>query len=411
MSTDNDKANDTGSAPLHGLLAEYDNPTALVRAAEKVRDAQYEHWDTYTPFPIHGMDPAMGIKPTVLPWIVFWAGLTGCVVGVGFQYWTSVIDYPWVISGKPFWSIAANVPIAFETTVLFSALTTLGAMLALNGLPHPSHPLDLKRRFAKVTDDRFFLLIEARDKKFDATDTRALLESTHPAVLDDVAEDRVTSDKLPTVILGALAVLTTLAILPFALAYKARVSKSDQPRIHLVPNMDNQPHIKAQQESPIFADLRGMRGDVPGTVAQGNLQEDDHLYRGKLEGGAWARTFPKEIAPSEQNMKRGEREFGIFCAPCHGLSGHGDGMIHERAAALGQGTWVQPTNLHQDYLRQQPVGELYNSITHGVRNMPGYGHQVSVEDRWNIILYMRALQRSTAAAPTDVPESERGALK
>jgi mono/diheme cytochrome c family protein len=405
-----DRAHEPVKAPLHGLLAEYDNPTDLVRAAEKVRDAKYERWDTFTPFPIHGMDPAMGIKPTVLPWIVLGAGLTGCATGLGLQWWTSAVDYPWIISGKPFWSVPANIPITFELTVLFSALTALGAMLVLNGLPHPSHPLDLKKRFARVTDDRFFLLIEARDGRFDEKKTRALLEGTHPALLDEVLEDRVTSDALPKVLVYGLVVLTALALVPFALAARARVNKNRDARIHIVPDMDNQPKVKTQKAAALFGDARGMRSDVPGSVAYGQLEDDDHLHRGKL-GGAWARTFPPAVEPTAENMKRGQERFGVYCAPCHGLGGKGDGMVHVRADALQQGTWVQPTNVSQDYLRQQPVGELFNSISRGVRNMPGYERQISVEDRWKILLYVRALQRSNAGTPNDLPEGERGSLK
>lgn len=389
------KPTETGPAPLHGLLAEYDTPQALVSAAEKVRDAGYTHWDTYTPFPIHGIEPAMGIKYTVLPWIVFGMGLTGLAIGVSMQWWMNAYDYPWIVSGKPFWSIPANVPVAYELTILLSAFGAIFGMLGLNKLPHPSHPLDLKRRFARATDDKFFLLIEARDAKFDEAATKKLLDSTHPALLDDVLEDRVSSDEIPRGILYGLVILTVASLVPFALAVRARETKSDKPRIHVVFDMDSQAKFKAQRENPFFEDGRAMRPDVEGAVAVGQLNDDDHLHQGKV-GGAFARTFPASITPTEANMKRGAERFGVYCSPCHGLSGAGDGMVHERAAALEQGTWVQPTNLNQDYLRQKPVGELFNTVTHGVRNMPGYGRQIDVEDRWKILLYVRALERAAA---------------
>jgi mono/diheme cytochrome c family protein len=109
-------------------------------------------------------------------------------------------------------------------------------------------------------------------------------------------------------------------------------------------------------------------------------------------------------------MERGRERFGIYCAPCHGLSGEGDGMIARRAEELAQGTWVPPTNLTQEYLRQQAVGELFNSITNGIRNMPAYGSQVDAADRWAIILYLRALQRSRAGKVADLSPAEREAL-
>jgi mono/diheme cytochrome c family protein len=174
--------------------------------------------------------------------------------------------------------------------------------------------------------------------------------------------------------------------------------------------MDWQPKYKALLSNPFFADGRADRGQLEETVAVGHLREDDHFHQGKV-GSAWARTFPKQIEPSAETMQRGEERFGIYCAPCHGLVGEGDGMIHRRATALAQGGWIPPTNINQEYLRQMPVGELFNSITNGVRTMPAYGPQIKVEDRWAIVMYLRALQRSQAAKINDVPETQRSGIK
>jgi mono/diheme cytochrome c family protein len=395
---------------LHGILAEYDTPDQLVAASKKVRDAGFEKWDTYSPFPVHGIDAAMGIKMTVLPWITLCAGLTGLATAILMQWWMNAYDYPWLVSGKPTWSIPANVPIMFELTVLFSAITTLVGMLMLNGLPHPSHPLDLVKRFARVTDDKFFLMVQASDAKFDEQDTRALIDATHPVAVENVLEDRVTPDAFPPALVYGLIIVTCAAVVPLALAVKARHSKSDKPRIHIIQDMDSQPKYKAQRENPIFADGRADREALPGTVAVGHLNEDDHFFRGRA-GGGWARTFPAQVELNDETMARGKARFGIYCTPCHGQAGLGDGMVHKRADALRQGGWIQPTNMTQEYVRNQPVGELFNTITNGVRNMPAYGPQIPTEDRWAIIMYVRALQRSQAGTLNDVPESERGSLK
>jgi hypothetical protein len=142
-------------ARLHGLLAEYESPAALKSAAEKVRNAGFRDWDTFSPFPVHGIDGAMGIKPTILPWLVLGGGIAGCSLALGFQWWANGIDYPFIISGKPFWSVPANIPITFELTVLFASLTAVFGMLGLNKLPLPAHPLDLSKRFDRATNDRF----------------------------------------------------------------------------------------------------------------------------------------------------------------------------------------------------------------------------------------------------------------
>ncbi len=410
MSDDHKPQAESTAPELHGILAEYDTPDQLVFAAKKVRDAGFEKWDTYSPFPVHGIDAAMGIKMTVLPWITLCAGITGLASAILMQWWMNAYDYPWLISGKPTWSIPANVPIMFELTVLFSAITTLVGMLMLNGLPHPSHPLDLVKRFGRVTDDKFFLLIQAADAKFDEQDTRALIDATHPVAVENVLEDRITPDTFPPALIYGLIIVTCAAVVPLALAVKARHSKSDKPRIHIIQDMDAQPKYKAQRENPIFADGRADREALPGTVAVGHLNEDDHFYRGRA-GDGWARTFPAQVELNEETMARGKASFGIYCTPCHGQAGLGDGMVHKRADALAQGGWIQPTNVTQEYVRNQTVGELFNSITNGVRNMPAYGPQITAEDRWAIIMYVRALQRSQAGALNDVPESERGSLK
>lgn len=405
--TDRHAQND---APLHGILAEYDTPTAVVKAAKRVRDAGYSRWDTYTPFPIHGIEKAMGIKMTKLPWIVICFTLIGFGTAVWLQWWTNAVDYPWIVSGKPFWSWPANVPIIFELSVLFSAFATLGGMLALNNLPLPSHPLDLKERFRRVSDDKFFLLIEARDPKFDEALTRQLLEETSPVVLDDVQEDRTTSDQLPRALVYGLIIAGVASLIPFAAFASARSSKMDKGRLHAIWDMDFTPSYKAQAQNPLYEDRRAMRKPPAGTVAQGQLNESDHVHLGKNAAGGWARSLPSVIAVDEDTMSLGKQQFEIYCTPCHGFTGDGSGMVHQRAAALGGG-WVPPTNLHEERIRFQPAGELFATITHGIRNMPGYGSQMDVEERWAVVLYLRALQRSRTVPADQLSDADRAQLK
>jgi mono/diheme cytochrome c family protein len=403
------QATESGPPPLHGLLAEYKTPADLLRASKKVRDAGFSRWDTFTPFPVHGIDKAMGIRMTILPWIVLGAGLSGLATAILLQWWTNAYDYPWVISGKPLWSIPANVPIMFELTVLFGGITTLVAMLVLNNLPFPSHPLDHVRRFARSTDDRFFLLIEAADPKFDEADTRTLIDGTHPLGVESVFEDRKTSDKLPTGIIYSLVIVTVMSAVPFALAAKARYTKSRSPRIHIIQDMDSQPKYKAQRENPVFADGRATRVPDPETVAVGELRDDDHFWRGQ-DHGEWARTFPPAFRVDEAAMQRGQQRFGIYCTPCHGFGGEGNGMVAKRAEELAQGTWTPPSNLTDERIRNMAVGEIFNTISNGIRNMPAYGPQIPASDRWAIILYLRALERGHAAKIADLEPAERTGL-
>src|SRR5260221_8032217 len=140
---------------LVGLLAEYQNVDQILKAARAVRRAGFTRWDVHSPFPIHGIDYAMGIRPTVLPWLVLGGGLTGLTTAIALQWYCNAFDYKFLISGKPVWSFPANVPIMFELTVLFSALTAVFGMLGLNHLPQLYNPLFKSERFRRATPARF----------------------------------------------------------------------------------------------------------------------------------------------------------------------------------------------------------------------------------------------------------------
>jgi len=173
---------------LVGLLAEYPDVDSVVHAAKNVRAAGYKIWDVHSPFPIHGIDAVIGIRPTILPWLVLGAGLAGLVGGLGMQWYTNTFDYPFFISGKPLFSLPANVPVIFECTVLLSALTAVFGMLMLNRLPMLYNPLFKIKRFRQVTNDKFFIVIAASDVKFDAEKTADLLRSFGALAVDRIED-------------------------------------------------------------------------------------------------------------------------------------------------------------------------------------------------------------------------------
>jgi len=173
---------------LYGLLAEFESPALLMQAVEQVRDAKFEKWDVHTPFPVHGMDDAMGIRGTQLPFIVLGGGLFGLALATLMQWWMNAIDYPFVISGKPLFGLPANIPIMFELTVLFSAFAAFFGMWTLNNMPRLYHPLFTSARFRRATQDRFFIVIEARDPAFDLQGTKDFLASLGSTVVEEVNE-------------------------------------------------------------------------------------------------------------------------------------------------------------------------------------------------------------------------------
>lgn len=172
--------------PVYGLMAEFADPNALMEAAKKAYEAGYRKIDAYSPFPIEGLSEAIGFRHTKLPMVVFIGGLCGCIGGYLMMYYTSVIDYPINVGGRPLHSWPSFIPITFECTVLLAALSAVFGLLALNGLPEPYHPVFNVKRFALATKDRFFLLIEAQDPLFDPDKTWRFLDTLQPRGVSEV---------------------------------------------------------------------------------------------------------------------------------------------------------------------------------------------------------------------------------
>lgn len=158
-----------------GILAEFENPAELLHAAQALHSRGYRKFETWTPFPIHGMDDAMGLTGSKVPWISLGGGLTGMSIGLLLQWWTGAVDYPLVIAGKPYFAWQFATPVTFELSILLAAFGTVFGMFALNLLPRPHHPLDHVPAFRRVTDDKFFLTIEVSDPLFDLEKTESLL--------------------------------------------------------------------------------------------------------------------------------------------------------------------------------------------------------------------------------------------
>ena len=173
--------------PIYGLLAEFETPQALVNAANRVRTAGYRRIDAFTPFPIEELSDAIGFRDRRLPLLVLLGGMAGTLAGLALEYWVSAMAYPLNIGGRPYASWPSFIPVAFETTILFAALTAVFGMLILNGLPMPYHPVFNAPRFSAASRDRFFLLVEATDPKFDRMQTAMLLSELHPREVTELA--------------------------------------------------------------------------------------------------------------------------------------------------------------------------------------------------------------------------------
>jgi mono/diheme cytochrome c family protein len=416
------------SSEIHGVVGYYSDVDGIMNASRKIRDAGYKKWDAYTPFPVHGIDEAMGTKPTILPWIVLGMGLTGLFVGLGLQWYTNAYDYKFLISGKPTWSLPANIPVTFEVIILFSAYTAFFGMLALNKLPHLSNPLHKLERFKRVTDDKFAICVESKDPNFDLARVSKLLgvgsEHVETCPID------TSKAALPIWFHGVAAILTCASFIPLALAFKGRFATSEKPQYHVWPDMDFQRKRKTQTAWEGFPDGRTMRLPVEGTVATGELRDDFELYHGVTQGSAvpasikydvaafgeaagadrpeWLSGFPAAVVVDEAFLERGRARYGIYCAVCHGNQGNGVGAVAVRADKLDAAKWgwVAPKALHSDNAKAYANGELFHIASNGISTMSGYAAQVPAKDRWAIVAYIRAIQATQAldpsAAPTDV---------
>ena len=172
----------------YALLAEFETPADVMHAAECVREAGYRRWDVHSPYPVHGMDEAMGIKNSPVGWYTFWGGFTGLGGGLLMIWYMNAFDYRIVVGGKPLFSPMFPFPVAYEMTILLASFATLFGMFLLNRLPKLYHPLLKHPRFSNVTHDRFFIVIECADPKYSETETRKLLESAGSRHIEVVEE-------------------------------------------------------------------------------------------------------------------------------------------------------------------------------------------------------------------------------
>ncbi|MFK7769700.1 MAG: quinol:electron acceptor oxidoreductase subunit ActD [Mariniblastus sp.] len=452
----NQTANDT---KLVGLLAQFDDPTSLISACNNAREAGYTKTDAYSPFPVHGIDPAIGIKRSILPFIVLGVACGAVCIGLGMQWYTNKADwspifpgYAFKISGKPLFSLPANIPVTFEVIVLSSAFATFLGMWFLNKLPMLSNPLHRISRFKRATNDKFFLMIEERDGKFDRSSTEAQLNEWGAVAIEECRQD-LTDNKLPSWLRLVALMGAILLLLPPVAIFRAMGQTNRAPRLHVMPDMDWQHKSKTQTESPmlagsdmIFVDERAMRLPVEGSVSRGNLEADSEMYRGikkdyvavavSTRNNVMASTstgqdqdaaasaaptedlaqyvaaFPKGIVVNEELLKRGQNRFNIYCSVCHGYSGNGDGLVNQRAVALaatGKASWTSAKSLHDPIVKdpaQNPVGRIYDTITNGRNTMGPYKDQIPVADRWAIVAYVKALQETGIEPPVVVSDEE-----
>jgi hypothetical protein len=336
----------------------------------------------------------MRLKPSKLGFFTFLFGSLGTLSALAMIAYMSGIDYKNVIGGKPFFALPSAIPITFELTVLFGALFTIIVMMVvLNKLPWNNNPLIDTEYMKRVSSDRFGVAIDADDPKFNKEEVVKLFESlgsSHISFINKYTFEEL-EVKSPIFNPRFLSLLAVIAIVTAGATY-ITLNKV----IYTTPFdwMYKQFKLMPQSTNENFSDGYGMRTPVDGTVARGFIPYE---YKGMPDSVVRMLANPLPLTPDV--LKTGKTRFDTYCSPCHGYYGKGDSRLN--------GQFPNPPTLHSDKVRNWADGNIFHVITNGQNVMPSYAKQISKDDRWAIIHYIRVLQRSQNALDSDISEQTK----
>lgn len=370
----------------YAVLGVFDTPDALMQAIPQVRAAKLGTVEAYTPYAIHGIDEALGLRRSPLGGMVLVMGILGALTAFGFQYWISAIDYPIVTGGKAANSWEAFIPIMFEVMVLFATFTAgLGMLFLLNKLPFFGHPVLSSKSIQGITRDRYVLALEAEDEGFDSAAAARALQAAGAVEIEALpAPDRspfLTSDYILRTFGGIFAACVVAGLgMYFATKWF--------PVLAPMKYMQEQPHLNAQKPSSFFKDGHGMQPPVAGTVARGYLP----TATGTQEEAA---SLVNPLPRTPEVFALGRKAYTNRCEVCHGPLANGSGSL---TAAYG----AKPANLQAQQFLDYPDGKIYWAIVNGKNAMPSHAPYLSEQERWAVVHYVRALQRAQNAKDEDL---------
>ena len=368
------------------VLGIFDTPNSLMEAIPKLRATKLGTVEAYTPYPIHGIDDALGLRKSPLGGMVLVMGILGALTAFGFEYWISAVDYPIITGGKAAGSWEAFIPIMFEVTVLFATFTAgLGMLLLLNKLPFFGHPVLSAKAITSITRDRYVLALEAESEAFDSQAAVAALQAAGATDIEVLpAPDRspfLTSDYILRTLGGIFVACLVAGLGIFTLTKWF-------PLLRPMVNMQDQPRLNAQKPSSFFKDGHGMQRPVAGTVARGHLP----TATGKQEEAA---SLVNPLPRTKEVFEVGRKAYHNRCEVCHGALGNGVGSL---TAAYGG----KPANLQAQQFRDYPDGKIYWAIVNGKNAMPSHAADLTDVQRWSVVHYVRALQRAQNAKDEDL---------
>ena len=387
MSTTKSKSQTMKDEKLYAMTALFDTPDEIMHAAAET-GKRYRKYDVHTPYPVHGMDDAMGLGESPIGWVTLIVGTSCMLLMTAFIAWVSLVDYPNVWAGKPYFSLPAYIPILFETTILTGAVTTVIVLFTVAcGLPRNNHPLHDTAYMQRTSDDKFGICIEAGDPAFNADETKGFLESLGAKTIIPVHYDRAEASAgfsltHPFFLIFLAGVIVTVS----GFAYFGLNRMVFMPPFDFMTKQDR---TVAQSRSEIFADGRSMQLPVAGTVPRGYLPEPF-----AADPDAAGKYLVNPLPRTTDVFATGKKEWDSKCSACHGFYGQGDSRLNAQFPA-------GPT-MHSAKVKDWSDGRIYHVITHGQNVMPPYAQQLTKDERWAIIHYIRALQRSLSPKESDL---------
>lgn len=374
---------------LYAVAALFNSPDEIIHAAKEVSGSGYKKFDVLTPYPVHGMDGAMNLKPSKIGWIGLIAGMSGTFLAFLMIWWMVGIDYPNIFGGKPAFNLTPSIPIMFEITVLLSALTLAGSLIAIYlKMPSNANPLMDTEFIKRVTSDKFGIYIEAKDAKFNIDEVQALFSRLGAISISNINEAEyeigdTNNPLLNSKFIGALVGTSVLTVIVTYLVLNVLLFLPPFDWMH------RQAKVLPQSESKFFKDGWSMRKPVEGTVARGFIPYE---FAGMPD--SLVLPVPNPLPVTQKYLDLGKKRYDTYCSPCHGYYGKGD-------SRLGTNFPVPPT-LHSQKVINWKDANIYHVITNGQNTMPSYSSSISRDDRWAIIHYLRVLQRSQNAPDSDL---------
>ena len=371
---------------IFSVLGLFDSAPLLVQAIPEVKAKVAARLEAYSPFPIHGIDKALGLRKSPIAGMVLIMGIIGAIAGIGLELWTSGVDYPQMTAGKPYSSWEAFIPISFELMVLFACFTAgLGMLLLLNRLPFFRHPMLQSKAMAHITRDKFALAVESSGDVLDVDAIASILKLAGAQSVEVIQATEPISPASPGFLLAVfLAIGISSAAAGYGTYWAIKLFPVSIPMVHML----NQPRLDPLRPSSFFKDGFGMRMPVPGTVARGSLP-----YSVTSEEAAIGLVNP--LPRTEHVLQQGRQAYRNYCSVCHGILGNG-------APTLTAAYSAKPASLVSQSIIDLPDGKIHHVIMAGKNAMPSYAADLNEDERWAAVHYVRVLQRALNAKDEDI---------